>query len=124
MPRNWLEWLSLAVGVVAVVAVVSVLVVEGVTGGGRPPDPVVQLHADRAYQATHGWLVPATLTNRGDEAAEALVLIATASVDGVEERAEVTVDYAPSHTAVELTFGFSARPDGDVEVRVVGFRLP
>lgn len=124
MPRNWLEWLSLAVGVIAVVVVVGILVADGVAGGSRPPDPMVQLHTDRAYQATHGWLLPATLTNEGDEAAEALLLVATATVDGVEERAEATIDYAPPRTAVELTFGFSARPDGDVEVRVLGFRLP
>ena len=124
MPRNWLEWVALAIGSVALVAVVGILAADELTGGDRPPEIAVELHLDAAYQTEHGWLLPATLTNVGDEAAEALDLEAVATVGGVEERSMLQVDYAPSRSEVELTFGFSARPDGDVEVVVVGFRLP
>ena len=124
MPRNWLEWLALGIGSVALAAVVGILVVDELSGRDMPPDISVELHLDQAYETDHGWLLPATLTNAGDDAAEALELEAVATVDGVEERSTVQVDYAPSRSDVEATFGFSAPPDGDVEVQVVGFRLP
>ena len=124
MPRNWLEWVALAIGSVALVAVLAILVTDELTSGDRPPEISVELHLDDAYRTDHGWLLPATLTNVGDDAAEALELEAVATVAGAEERSTVQVDYAPSDSEVEVTFGFSAAPDGDVEVRVIGFRLP
>ena len=124
MPRNWLEWLALGIGLVALVAVVGILVADEVGSEGRPPEISVVVHLDRAYGTDHGWLLPATLTNRGDEAAEALEVMAVATVDGAEERSTVEIDYAPSDSEIEVAFGFSGRPDGDVEVQVTGFRLP
>lgn len=124
MPRNWLEWLALGIGSVALVAVVGILLADELSGGDAPPDISVELHHDQAYETDHGWLLPATLTNVGDDAAEAVELEAVATVEGAEERSTVQVDYAPSHSEVEATFAFSAPPDGDVEVQVTGFRLP
>lgn len=124
MRQNWLEWVALAVSVLAVVGVVGFLVVDGFQDEGRPPLPVVELRATDAYETEHGWLVPATVTNGGDSAAEALVLRATAEVGGEAEESELTVDFLPAGTEVEVTFGFSAAPDGDVSVQVIGFRLP
>ena len=124
MPRNWLEWMTLAVGVAALTLVVGVLVADEVTSGDRPPQPRVELHLDRAYESEGGWFVPATLTNEGDEAAEAITVVASATVGGETEQAEAVVDYGPPRSAVEITFGFSAAPDGEIEVVVTGFRLP
>ena len=124
MPRNWVEWVSLGISVAAIVGVVGFLVVDGVTDAGRPPEPRVELHVDEAYETSTGWILPATVTNDGDRPAEALVLRASATVDGSEDESEVTVDYLPSGTDVEISFGFSAEPDGEVTVTTVGFRLP
>lgn len=124
MRRNWLEWIALGTSVLALVGLIGFLVVDGVSDAGRPPQPVVSLDADAAYRVEGGWLLPATVTNDGDSAAEALQLRATASVDGESEESELTVDYLPVGTAVEVTFGFSAEPEGEVTVQVVGFRLP
>jgi uncharacterized protein (TIGR02588 family) len=124
MPRNWLEWGALGAGLAALLVIVGVLTADAVSGGDRPPTPRVELHTEQAYETDNGWLLPATMTNDGDRAAEALVLVAVASVAGEEERSEVAVDYAPPGSEVEVTFGFSAPPDGDVEVIVTGFRLP
>jgi uncharacterized protein (TIGR02588 family) len=104
---------------------VGFLVVDGLVDEGRPPEPVVTLRPGEAYEGEHAWYLPATVANRGDSAAEAVLLRAVASVgDAVEEEAEVTVDYLPSGTEVEVTFAFSVEPDGEVTVRPVGFRLP
>lgn len=124
MRQNWLEWIALVISVVAVIGVVGFLLADGLRDEGQPPNPTVELHADQAYATDHGWIVPATVTNGGDEAAEALVLRATATVGGAEEESELTVDYLPAGTAVEISFGFSAEPDGSPTLQVVGFRLP
>ena len=124
MRRNWLEWVALAVSIVGVVGIVGFLLLDGLTDDGRPPTAVVEVLTGDAYSTDHGWIVPAELTNDGDEAAELLVLRATATVDGTEEEAEIAIDYLPAGTAVAVSFGFSAEPSGEVSVQVVGFRLP
>lgn len=124
MKRNWLEWIVLAVSIAAVVGIVGFLVVDGIVDAGEPPAPMVTLHMDRAYQTDHGWLLPATVTNEGDSAAEAVALRATATVAGSEEESEVTLDYLPAGTDVEIAFGFSDTPETEVTVLTVGFRLP
>ena len=124
MRQNWLEWFALAVSVLAVVGVVGFLVVDGLRDEGQPPTPIVEVRYPEAYSTDHGWIVPATVTNDGDRAGEALVIRATATVNGEEEESELTVDYLPARTAVEVSIGFSAEPDGEVTVQVVGFRLP
>jgi uncharacterized protein (TIGR02588 family) len=124
MRQNWLEWLALVVSILAVVGVVGFLLVDGVRDEGRPPLPLVEVRVAEAYQTPHGWLVPSTVTNDGDSAAEALVLRATAEIGGEVEESELTVDFLPAGTEVDVTFGFSAEPDGEVSVQVIGFRLP
>ena len=124
MRQNWLEWVALVVSVLAVIGVVGFLLLDGLRDEGEPPNPTVQLHADEAYRTDHGWIVPATVTNAGDEAAEALVLRATATVAGAEEESELTIDYLPAGTAVDISLGFSAEPEGTPAVQVIGFRLP
>ena len=124
MRQNWLEWGALAASVAAVVGIVGFLVVDGLRDEGRPPTPVVQLLDDEAYSTEHGWIIPATLTNDGDIAAEVLGLRATATVDGADEESEIGVDYLPAGTAVTVSFGFSAEPEGDITVQVIGFQVP
>ncbi len=124
MRQNWLEWGALAASVVAVVGVVGFLTVDGIRDEGRPPTPVAELLDAEAYMTDHGWILPAELTNDGDTAAELLVMRATATVDGAEEESEISVDYLPAGTAVTVSFGFSAEPEGEVTVQVVAFRVP
>lgn len=119
--RNKVEWVVLAASVIAVASVVGFLVADGLSDRGRPPAPVVELHFDKAYVTSTGWLLPATASNNGDRSAEGVTLLATATVDGAEEEAEVSVAYLPAGTHVPVTFGFSAKPDSKIEVRVTGF---
>ncbi len=124
MRQNWLEWMVLGVSVVAVVGLVGFLIFDGITDEGRPPEPRTELLAQAAYEFAGGWIIPATVTNDGDEAAEALALRATASIDGAEEESEISIDYLPPGSDVDVSFGFSGPPEGEVTVQVVGFRLP
>jgi len=114
----------LSVSVVAVVGLVGFLAIDGITDEGRPPEPRVELFAEAAYELAGGWIIPATVMNDGDEAAEALALRATATVDGAEEESEISIDYLPPGSDVDVSFGFSAEPEGEVTVETVSFRLP
>jgi uncharacterized protein (TIGR02588 family) len=124
MRRNVVEWLALAASAVAIALVAGYLVLDGLTGSSAPPQPTVSLHESDGRETELGWSVPATLTNVGDEAAEAVVVEATAQVAGEEESSEYQVDFLPSRSEVEIEFGFSARPEGAIEVRLIGFRRP
>ena len=124
MRQNWLEWVVLGVSVAAVIGLVGFLLIDGITDQGRPPTPAVELMTDAAYDTPEGWVLPAVATNEGDVAAEELAFRATATVEGVEEESEVTIDFLPAGSDVEISFGFSGQPDGEVTVTLVGFRLP
>ena len=119
--RNRVEWIVLGVSCVAVATVLGSLLYEGLSDTGRPPVPVVTLQPEEAYLAPTGWMLPATAHNDGDRSAQAVTFLATATVHGNMEEAEVTVDYLPAGTDVDLAFGFSDEPDGEITVRVTGF---
>jgi uncharacterized protein (TIGR02588 family) len=123
MKRNLVEWAVLAVSAFAIIGLVGVLVVEGLNES-RPADPRVVLLTQNARPGSAGWLLPAEVTNDGDEAAEAVLIEASALVDGEPETSELEIDYLPAGTKVEVVFAFSAEPQGEVSVRLVGFRVP
>ena len=123
MKRNAVEWAVLLVSIAGIVALVGVLVAEGIAES-RPPDPEVRLRSAEARQATLGWIVPADVANGGDQAVEAVVLEATATVGGIDESSEIEVNFLPAGTTVEVAFAFSGQPDGEVTVRLVGYRMP
>ena len=124
MRQNWVEWVVLGISVAAVLGLVGFLVIDGITDEGRPPQPVVEVAPGDAYVIAGGWILPAIALNGGDVAAESLALRATATVDGSEEESDVTIDFLPPGSEVEVSFGFTGQPDGEVTVTVVGFRLP
>jgi len=123
MKRNVVEWGVLLASVASIVLLVGALVAQGLAET-RPADPRIELQPDAARQGELGWIIPATVSNSGDEAAEAVTLEATADVAGTTEVSTVEVNFLPAGTAVEVAFSFSARPTGEVEVRLIGYRLP
>lgn len=124
MRSNWLEWTLLGLSVAAIAAVAGFLVVDGINTDVTPPDPVVEVHMDRARTAAMGWIVPLTVTNRGQQAAEAVVIEGIAVIAGEEEVRQLEIDFLPTDTEVEVEVAFSAPPEGGVLVRLVGYRLP
>ena len=124
MKRNWLEWSILAISVAVVVALVGYLLVAGLSNGG----PAVIRAEVAAAEATDGpdggWLVPLTVRNEGGSAAVSIIVEGTANVAGTEESSELAIDLLAAESEVELVLGFSGQPDGEVQVRVVGFETP
>lgn len=123
MKRNLVEWIVLGVSAIAILAVVGLLVTEGLATGA-PPDPSVELHRDQARTTSLGWVVPATISNEGDDSADQVALEATATVDGKEEMSAFGVAFLPAGSEVEVEIGFSAEPDGAIDVRIVGYGVP
>ncbi len=123
MNRNWLEWAILVGSVALVVALVGYLLVSGLTNGG-PAVIRAQVAAEATAGPDDGWLVPLVVRNEGGRAALAIVVEGTATVAGEEETSELTVDVLAAESEVDLVLGFSGQPEGEVEVRVVGFETP
>ncbi len=123
MKRNAVEWAVIIVSALSIAALVGVLVVEGLNES-RPPDPAIEMRQGEARQGELGWIVPVTVTNQGDQAAEAVVIEASAEVDGEMETSELEVNFLPARTDVEVAFAFSAAPATAVTFRLVGFRVP
>lgn len=124
MRSNWVEWAALGASVLAIGAVVGFLVFDGLANRGTRAVPGIELHRDEAYETELGWVLPATIRNDGDAPAERVVLEASAPFDGERETSTVDVDFLPSGTEVDVFFGFSAEPQGEVTVRIVGFLAP
>jgi uncharacterized protein (TIGR02588 family) len=121
--RNLVEWSVLGISLLSIALLVGALVVQGLAES-EPANPRVDLHEDRALQGELGWIVPATVSNAGDEAAEAVVLEAAAEIGGATELSTVEVNFLPAGTNVEVAFSFSQRPENEIEVRLLGYRTP
>lgn len=123
MKRNVVEWVVLLASLVGIAIVVGVLVVEGLSESA-PADPLVEVRQGEARSGALGWIVPATVSNAGDQAAEVVVIEAESTVAGEPERSEVTIDYLPAGSQIEIAFGFSEQPEGEVSTRLVSFQVP
>jgi uncharacterized protein (TIGR02588 family) len=124
MKRNWLEWAILAISVAVLVALVGYLLVAGLSNGGPAMIRAEVAAAEAADGPGGGWLVPLTVRNEGGTAAVSIVVEGTANVAGTEESSELAIDLLAADSEVELVLGFSGKPDGEVQVRVVGFETP
>jgi uncharacterized protein (TIGR02588 family) len=124
MKANWLEWAILVISVAVVVALVGYLLVSGFANGGPAVIRAEVTAAEAAAGPDGGWLVPLTVHNQGGKAAVSIIVEGTATVAGKEESSELTVDILAADSEVQLILGFSGRPEGEVQVRVVGFETP
>lgn len=124
MKRNWLEWAITIISVAVVIALVGYLVVSGLTSGGPAIIRAEANVAEARDGPDGGWLLPLTVRNEGGSTATSVVVEGTAIVAGTEESSELTVDILAADSEVELVLGFSGRPGGEVQVRVVGFETP
>lgn len=124
MRRNWLEWAILVSSVAVVVALVGYLLVSGLVNGGPAVIRAEVTAAEAAEGPDGGWIVPLTVHNEGGKAAVSIVVEATATIAGADESSELSIDLLAAGSEVDLFLGFSGRPEGEVQVRVVGFETP
>ena len=124
MRGNWLEWAVFIVSTAVLVLLVGYLAIAGFTGGGTAS---IRAEVDAAAATTGpggGWLIPVVVRNDGGTAAVSIVVEGTATVSGAEEVSELTIDVLPAESEVEVVLGFGGEPDGEVDLRVVGFETP
>ena len=123
MRQNWLEWAVLVVSAAVIVALVGYL---AITAGSTSSPPAISVlgHLDEATSTDAGWELPVTVRNEGGEAAALVAIEGTATVAGEVETSELEIDLLGPGTEAELVLVFSEAPDGEVHLRLVGYRLP
>lgn len=115
--KSWLEWVVFIMSSVLIVALISYLIYDGIHDEGKPPD--LQVRLGEAQRSAHGYVVPVTVTNKGDQTAQAVELEVVCK--SPDESAALTYDFLSSGEVREGWAGFSSQP-GELSVRVVGYR--
>ena len=123
MRRNIVEWLVLVGGALSVLALVAALVGQSI-GSSRPPVIEATVLVDEAAASDLGWTVPVEVRNVGGRSAAGVVIDAVATVGGVEEVASVDIDLLAGSGRAVRVIAFSAEPEGDVQLRLVGYTAP
>lgn len=125
--KNWLEWAVFAASLALVAATLGFLAYAGLTTGDAPPDIEVRLGTPQ--RRTENFLVPVTVSNRGDETAEgAKVEVTLEGPDGEElERSELDMPFLPRRSRREGWVAFTRDPGAGgarLKARVLGFEKP
>ena len=118
--KSWLEWVVFCVSVVMLVAVVGYLVVDGLRDANRPPDIRITLGVPAA--SAHGFMVPLSVTNLGDQTAQAVELEVSSQSGAQAESSALTYDFLASGEVRQGWVGFSFDPKEALSSRVVGYR--
>ncbi len=125
LEKNWLEWLVFAASLVLVISTLGYLVYDGATSGDAPPSIEFQLGTPQP-QSNH-FLVPVSVTNRGDEPAEGVHIEVILVDRGKEqESGEFEIAFLPRHSTREgwVTFQTDPRTVEQMKARVLGFEKP
>lgn len=118
--KSWLEWLVFASSVVLIALVVIYLVMDGVQDQSRPPD--IRVTLGTAQSSAHGFLVPLSVTNQGDQTAQTVELEVRSGDGDKEQTATLSYDFLASGEVRKGWVGFYGPPDSKLAVRVVGYR--
>lgn len=125
LEKNWLEWIVFAVSLVLVVATLGYLVYDGATIGNTPPSIEFELGKPQP-QADH-FIVPVSVTNRGDETAEGVHIEVVLENGGQEqESADFEIAFLPRLSTREgwVTFETDPRTVDGMNARVLGYEKP
>lgn len=118
--KSWLEWIVFGLSAVLIVAVVGYLVRDGMRDADRPPD--IRVTLGRAQESAHGFIVPVSVTNLGDQTAQAVELEVRCRDGGGEQTAALTYDFIASGEVRKGWVGFLGGPSDELVARVVGYR--
>lgn len=123
MKKNTLEWTVFVISFVLILAVAGLLVYQEVAGGDTPASLVAQ--AGEPRETAGGYAVPIDVRNEGDTSAEDVRLQATLTWTGGTQTGEVVLPLVPYGSHRRAWIGFAHDPrDGDIQVRVLGYREP
>lgn len=122
--KNWLEWLVFGISLLLVLGTLGFLGYDATQQTGNPPDIVVELGTPQ--QASQHYLVPVSVTNKGDDIAEEVTVQVSLERAGEEpEDAEFTVAMLPRDATREGWVTFTDDPSsGTMQIHVLGFERP
>jgi uncharacterized protein (TIGR02588 family) len=127
LPRkNWLEWTVFAGGLALLIAVVGFLVVETVAAEGRPATLSVELGEPVQRDADPAQVVvPVTVRNDGDHAAEAVLVEVERGTGEAALRGQVEIHDVPRMSSRTAVVAFPPSPGaGELRARIVGYSEP
>ena len=123
LKKNALEWTVFGLGLVLVMLTLGYLIREVVTTGSKLPELVVNLGPPRPV--THGFQVPVTVVNRGDQVAEGVSVMITLATKTEREEAVLNIAFLPHQSRREGWVTFRSDPgNGDLQVGPVVYASP
>ena len=125
LEKNWLEWLVFTASLILVLSTLGYLVYDGATFGKAPPS--IEFQLGQPQQRSNRFVVPVSVTNRGDETAQGVHIEVTLESGGKEqENADFEIAFLPRHSTRKgwVTFKTDPRSAEQMEARVLGFEKP
>lgn len=121
--KNWLEWIVFGVSLALVAAVLGYLAYDGATAGDAPP--AVEVRTGEPVRRGESFVVPVTVTNRGDRTAEGVRVEVLLEGGAAPERGEFTVPFLPRGARREAWVTFNTDPAaGRLAPHVLGYEEP
>jgi uncharacterized protein (TIGR02588 family) len=122
--KNRLEWAVFGLSVALVAGTLGFLVYDAVRLEKRPPEIEVRLGAPE--RRGEEFVVPVSVTNRGDQTAEGVQVEVTLEAGSAEpERGEFTIAFVPRRATREGWVAFKTDPrTGRLTPRVLGYEKP
>jgi uncharacterized protein (TIGR02588 family) len=126
LQKNRLEWSIFALSLALVIGTLGYLTWAAWTQGGEPAQLEVTL--GQAQQRRKHFAVPVSVTNRGDQTAEGVMIeVLLKDTRGHEvESAEFEVAFVPRQSTRrgEAIFKHNPRTSGQMTGRVLGYEIP
>ena len=125
LEKNWLEWLVFTASLILVLSTLGYLVYDGATFGEAPPS--IEFQLGQPQQRSNRFVVPVSVTNRGDETAQGVHIEVTLESGGKEqENADFEIAFLPRHSTRKgwVTFKTDPRSVEQMQARVLGFEKP
>ncbi|MEO9341196.1 hypothetical protein ABFT80_27785 [Mesorhizobium sp. SB112] len=120
--RPVIEWVLGGISAIVVSGLIVFLAYEALFGDNSPPRLVVSV--DRIEQIGNGTLVTVSVSNDGDEAASAVMVVASTSGD--ERQKTIELDYIAAHAVRRGAFIFdtTSLSENDIRLEIGGFVEP
>lgn len=125
LQKNWFEWIIFAISLVLVVTTLGYVVYDITTVSDTPP--IIKLAIGKPQPHLNYFLVPVSVTNRGDITAEGVHIEVVLESGGEEqENADFEIAFLPRQSTREgwVTFHTDPRTVEQMQARVLGFEKP
>jgi uncharacterized protein (TIGR02588 family) len=122
--KNWLEWSVFAVSLLLVASVIAYLAYDAATLGDSPP--TMQVVLGTPEQRAGAYAVPVSVTNRGDQTAEGVVVEVVLERGAEQEHAQFEIAFVPRGSTRKgwVMFQTDPRSADQLTGQVLGFELP